>query len=163
MNRLRLIGIPAAVGGVLIFFQGLEWTGRVGDQHGVFASMWLAMGWIRAFFGLLAVLAAVLLFWQPRRHVIYGGMLLAVGVVRLFRLEPFFANWLGAGPIILYWSCYDPCIAATPMFFGPVPFFVEALEVMAGGLLVSISGVLAMIWERLKKPKAVSTQTIQTT
>ncbi len=109
--------------------------------------MLVTMGRIRFLMGLLAILSGALLLWLPRFHMVSGVTVLVVALIRLFRLEAWFATLLRAGPIINGAVCgpLKGCIALYPAFFDAMPPFPEGLVPMSAVYLLLAGGILAVV------------------
>jgi len=141
-------------GGALLLSEGLDLFSNLGiTEHGRDIPMLVTMGRIRFLMGLLAILSGALLLWLPRLHVAWGTIVLVVGLVRVLRLEAWFANLLGAGPIVIGAVCYplEGCIALGPMFYSQTPLFAEGLVPMTAVFLLFAGGILAVVAGSLRK------------
>lgn len=151
------------VGGLLLVTQGVDLFSNVGIEHGRDIPMLLTMGWIRILMGLLAILSAGLLFWLPRLHVVSGVAVLVIALVRVLRLESWFANLLGAGPILNGAIC-DPlkgCLALDPLFSSSTQLFSEGLVPMAAVYLLFAGGILAVVARSSREIRPLGPPTTQ--
>lgn len=150
------------LGGALLINQGFYLFSSIGLEHGRHIPMLVTMGNIRILLGSLAILAAVLLVWAPRLHVAWGAIVLVIGLVRVLRLEAWFANLLGAGPIIIG-AIGDPLngwLALDPMFFSSTPLFAEGVWQVMPAYLLAAAGILAAASRVVVKDSLLGPSTI---
>ncbi len=127
--------------------------------------MLVTMGWIRFVMGMVSILSGALLLWLPRLHVAWGATVLVVALVRVLRLEAWFANLLGAGPIIVGANCYplEGCVALHPVFFSSTPLFPEGLVPMTAVYLLFAGGILAVVSRSSRKIRPLGPPTTRDT